>query len=92
MEFTEDEYLTVRRARSQSITLDGLYKKEIELIKQQTEEERQLRQQEDNMVNRLYNRVANRNQDIPVSYSFIQHNPILPPNFLTACDAATKSS
>ena len=33
----------------------------------ETEEDRQQRRLEDNIANRLYNRVANRNQDVPVS-------------------------
>lgn len=64
---TSDEVLLVRRARRLAASLEEAHKREEELIREQTEEDRQQRRLEDNIANRLYNRVANRNQDIPVS-------------------------
>ena len=57
----------MRRARKLLASLEEAHKREEELIREQTEEDRQQRRLEDNIANRLYNRVANRNQDVPVS-------------------------
>ena len=67
---TSDEVLLVKRARRLAASLEEAHKREEELIREQTEEDRQQRRLEDNIANRLYNRVANRNQDVPVSGLF----------------------